>query len=282
VPDFVEPDDGGLRSDKSAWRNMQRMTPDQLKAWRAAYGPKDEAFHAANLTGKDLVRWKFQRYAKNYLRCVKGVDESVETIRNTLDELGLTENTIVIYSSDQGFYIGDHGWFDKRWMYEESLKMPFIVSWPGVTKPGSKTLKMVQNLDYAQTFLEIAGAAQPDDMQGASVVPLLKGEEPADWRKSIYYHYYEYPSVHMVPRHNGIRTNRYKLMHFYEFDEWEFYDLKADPDEYNNLYENSNYQTLIKRIKNQLKGLEKHYEDDTDMGVKSQAWQDEVRPGTAG
>ena len=281
TPDFV-PDEGKGRADQSAWRNMERMTPEQLKTWRDAYGPKDKAFHEANLTGKDLVRWKFQRYAKNYLRCIKGVDESVETIRNTLEELGLTENTIVIYSSDQGFYIGDHGWFDKRWMYEESLKMPFIVSWPGVTEPGSKTLKMVQNLDYAQTFLDIAGAAQPADMQGLSLVPLLQGENPDDWRKSIYYHYYEYPSVHMVPRHNGIRTSRYKLMHFYQFDEWEFYDLKADPDEYHNLYNNPNYQAMIKRMKTQLKELETTYEDDSDRAVQPKAWQDKVRPGTAG
>lgn len=280
--DYDGDEEREFRSDKSAWRNMERMTLDQMVAWREAYGPKDKAFHEANLTGKELVRWKYQRYAKNYLRCVKGVDESVETIRNTLEELGLDENTIVIYSSDQGFYVGDHGWFDKRWMYEESMKMPFIVSWPGVTEPGSKTLKMVQNLDYAQTFLDIAGAAQPDDMQGASVVPLLKGEDPDDWRKSVYYHYYEYPSVHMVPRHNGIRTNRYKLMHFYEFDEWELYDLKSDPDESHNLYNNAGYKTLIKRLKNQLKGLEKYYEDDSDMAEKPQAWQDKVRPGTAG
>ncbi len=274
TPDF---EDLPIQTDKSAWRNMQRMTPEQVKAWRAAYGPKDKAFHDANLSGKELVRWKYQRYAKNYLRSVKGVDESVETIQDTLAELDLDDNTIVIYSSDQGFYIGDHGWYDKRWMYEESLKMPFIVKWPGVTKPGSKTAKMVQNLDYAETFLDIAGATIPDDMEGLSLVPLLKGENPQDWRKSIYYHYYEYPSVHMVPRHNGIRTNRYKLMHFYQFDEWEFYDLKSDPDEYNNLYNNPEYQSLVKRMKNQLNQLEKKYEDDSDMTVKPKSWQNEVR-----
>lgn len=274
TPDF---EDLPIQTDKSAWRNMQRMTPEQVKAWRAAYGPKDKAFHEANLSGKELVRWKYQRYAKNYLRSVKGVDESVETIQDTLAELDLDDNTIVIYSSDQGFYIGDHGWYDKRWMYEESLKMPFIVKWPGVTNPGSKTQKMVQNLDYAETFLDIAGAEIPDDMQGVSLVPLLKGENPKDWRNAIYYHYYEYPSVHMVPRHNGIRTNRYKLMHFYQFDEWEFYDLKSDPDEYNNLYNNPEYQTLVKRLKNQLKNLEKKYEDDSDMTVKPLSWQKEVR-----
>ena len=274
TPDF---DELPIRTDKSAWRNMQRMTPEQVKAWRAAYGPKDKAFHDANLTGKELVRWKYQRYAKNYLRSVKGVDESVETIQDTLAELDLDDNTIVIYSSDQGFYIGDHGWYDKRWMYEESLKMPLIVKWPGVTKPGSKTTKMVQNLDYAETFLDIARATIPDDMQGLSLVPLLKGENPMDWRRSIYYHYYEYPSVHMVPRHNGIRTNRYKLLHFYQFDEWEFYDLKSDPDEYNNLYNNPEYQSLVKRMKNQLNQLEKKYEDDSDMTVKPKSWQNEVR-----
>ena len=144
------------------------MTPDQLKRWRDHYAPRDKAFHDAKLTGKDLVRWKFQRYAKNYLRCVKGVDESVDRLQKELKKLGLDKNTIVIYSSDQGFYIGDHGWYDKRWMYEESLKMPFIVKWPGVVKAGSRNTDLVQNLDYAQTFLEIAGAPQPKDMQGFS------------------------------------------------------------------------------------------------------------------
>ncbi|MGY8696573.1 MAG: sulfatase/phosphatase domain-containing protein, partial [Verrucomicrobiia bacterium] len=267
-----------VSTDKSAWRNMQRMTPEQLKTWREAYGPKDKAFHEANLSGRDLVRWKYQRYAKNYLRSVKGVDESVETLVNTLEELGLSDNTIVIYSSDQGFYVGDHGWFDKRWMYEESLKMPFIVKWPGVTKPGSKSWKLVQNLDYAETFLEVAGAEIPEDMQGHSVVPLLKGEKPDDWRKSIYYHYYEYPSVHMVPRHNGVRNYRYKLMNFYEFDEWEFYDLKEDPDELTNLYENPEYAKQVKNMKKELKKLVEQYEDDSDMSVKPQEWQDKVRP----
>ena len=208
TPDFAfEPSQ--KRQDRSAYANMQRMTPEQLKAWRDAYGPKDEAFHKASLHGDDLVRWKFQRYAKNYLRCIKGVDESVGRLRETLKELGLDENTVVIYSSDQGFFVGHHGWYDKRWMYEESLKMPLIAAWPGVTKPGSRDTHLVQNLDYAETFLDIAGAPIPADMQGASLVPLLKGQNPPDWRKSIYYHYYEYPSVHMVPRHYGIRTERY-------------------------------------------------------------------------
>jgi arylsulfatase A-like enzyme len=264
------------RQDKSAWQNLKRMTPEQTKAWRAAYGPRDEAFHAANLKGDDLVRWKYQRYAKNYLRCIKGVDESVGRLRDTLKEMGLDKNTIVIYSSDQGFYIGDHGWYDKRWMYEESLMMPLIINWPGVTK-GTRNTDMVQNLDYAETFLDIAGADVPADMQGRSLVPLLKGETPDDWRDSIYYHYYEYPSVHMVPRHNGIRTERYKLMQFYEFGEWEFYDLEKDPDELTNLYNDPAYADQIAATKQQLEALRADYGDETVGQVKPQQWRKEMR-----
>ena len=276
TPEFEDPDPS-LRTDRSAWNNLKRMTPEQLKAWRNAYGPKDSAFHESNLTGKDLARWKFQRYAKNYLRSVKGVDESVERLGNTLAELGLAENTIVIYSSDQGFYIGDHGWYDKRWMYEESLKMPFIVKWPGVVKAGSRNRNLIQNLDYASTFLDIAGAPIPGDLQGLSLLPLLKGENPENWRSSIYYHYYEYPSVHMVPRHYGIRTRRYKLIHFYQFGEWEFYDLREDPDELTNAYDDPQYAQAIKRHKNQLERLRVAYQDDSDVAVKPEEWQRQVR-----
>ena len=274
--DFEDPTPD-MPADRSAWRNMQRMTPEQMKVWRAAYGPRDAAFHAAKLKGKDLVRWKYQRYAKNYLRTLRGVDESVARLQATLEELGLDDNTIVIYCSDQGFYIGDHGWYDKRWMYEESLKMPFIVKWPGTVKPDSRNHLLIQNIDYAPTFLDIAEAAIPSDIQGVSLLPLLKGERPSDWRKSIYYHYYEYPSVHMIPRHNGIRTQRYKLMHFYEFDEWEFYDLKEDPDELHNLYNDSEYSGRITRFKKQLSDLQDYYDDDSDRSVKPKEWQIDVR-----
>ena len=263
--------------DKSAWRNMFRMTPTQLTAWRAHYAPLDAALKKANLKGKDLVRWKYQRYAKNYLRCVRGVDESVGTLMRTLQEMGLNDNTIVVYSSDQGFYVGDHGWFDKRWMYEESLLMPLIIKWPGVTKPGSTNTQLVQNLDYAETFLEAAGVAVPKDMQGQSLVPLLKGGKPKEWRDSIYYHYYEYPSVHQVPRHNGVRTDRYKLIHFYEFDEWEFYDLQEDPDELQNLYQDEKYTSQISELKNRLEGLRKKYEDDTVGSLKPAPWRKKHR-----
>ena len=194
-----------------------------------------------------------------------------------LKESGLDDNTIVIYSSDQGFYLGDHGWFDKRWMYEESLKMPLIVKWPGVTKPGSVNRHLVQNLDYAETFLDVAGAPVPADMQGKSLTPLLKGQSPSEWRKSIYYHYYEYPSVHMVAGHNGIRTDRYKLIRFYQFGEWEFYDLEKDPDELQNEYDNPDYADVIKTLTKDLEQLRQHYKDDSDMKVMPEKWQQQFR-----
>ena len=255
------------RQDRSARDNLWRMSAEQKKRWKAAYKADDAAFHAAKLAGNDLVRWKYQRYAKNYLRCVRGVDDSVGALMATLKELGLDENTIVVYSSDQGFYIGDHGWYDKRWMYEESLKMPLIIKWPGVTQPGSRNTMMVQNIDYAETFLEAAACDADPEMQGKSLVPLLAGESPDDWRKKIYYHYYEYPSVHMVPRHYGIRTERYKLMHFYQFDEWEFYDLDKDPDELVNLYNDPEYAEQIESIRKQLVALRQEVQDDSDVSL---------------
>jgi arylsulfatase A-like enzyme len=281
TPDLDFPKQREPSQDRSAYMNMKRMTPEQLQAWRAAYGPKDKAFREAKLTGRDLVRWKFQRYAKNYLRAIKGVDENLARLRKALEEQGLADNTVFVYSSDQGFYIGDHGWYDKRWMYEESLKMPLIVSWPGVIKPGSRNTDLVQNLDYAQTFLDMAGAKIPGDMQGASLVPLLKGNKPDDWRKSIYYHYYEYPSYHQVPRHNGIRTDRYKLINFYEFGEWEFYDLKTDPDELKNLYGNPEKKELIEQIRKQLLELQKDYGDETVLKEKPQEWKTKMRTTTS-
>ncbi len=271
--------------DRSAWGNMKRMTEPQLEAWHAAYRPKNEAFHRAELSGQDLIRWKFQRYMKNYLRCIKGVDESVGTLRDTLEELGLSENTIVIYSSDQGFYLGDHGWYDKRWMYEESMMMPFIAAWPGKTEAGSKSTALIQNIDYAETFLDLAGASISDDMQGQSLVPLLEGGSAEGFRDALYYHYYEYPQEpglfrsHMVPRHNGIRTERYKLLNFYQFGEWELYDLENDPDELTNIYTSAD-KALVDRLKSELESLVDTYQDDSDFSafpadVQKQFWPDD-------
>lgn len=244
-------------------QRKQRFTPEQLAAWNAAYEPKNKEFLEANLEGKDLIRWKYQRYIKDYLRCIATVDDNIGRLLDYLDESGLADNTVVIYSSDQGFYLGEHGWFDKRWMYEESLHMPFIVKWPGITAPGSINMDMVQNLDFAETFLDMAGLPVPGEMQGRSLVPLLKGETPADWRTSIYYHYYEYPGAHMVQKHNGVRTDRYKLINYYELGEKEMFDLETDPQEMHSVYNDPEYAQIQTQLENELARLKVHYQDNT-------------------
>ncbi len=237
------------------------LNPEQLKQWNAAYGPKNQAFRDAHLSGRELAHWKYERYIKDYLRCVAGVDENVGRLLDYLDQSGLAQNTVVVYSSDQGFYLGEHGWFDKRFMYEESLRMPLLIRWPGVTKPGTVCDSLVSNLDFAETFLEMAGASVPADMQGQSLVPLLRGDgsTPPDWRKSLYYHYYEYPAVHMVNKHEGVRTNRYKLINFYELGEWELYDLTRDPHEMHSVYAEPAYADTVKELKTELARLREVY-----------------------
>ncbi len=241
----------------------RNFTPKQLEAWNAAYGPKNELFEKMNLKGKDLVRWKYQRYIKDYLRCIDSVDENIGRVLDYLDESGLADNTLVIYSSDQGFYLGDHGWYDKRWMYEESLRMPLVARWPGVIERGTVNADLVQNLDFAETFLDVAGAEIPDDMQGESLKPVLEGETPDDWRDAMYYHYHEFPAEHQVQRHYGIRTQRYKLIHYYLIDEWELFDLENDPREMNSVYSEREYQVIIGHLKKELYRLQKYYKDDT-------------------
>ena len=236
------------------------LTEEQLAAWNDAYGPKNEAFRKANLTGEELVRWKYQRYIKDYLRCVASVDDNVGRLLDYLDQAGLADDTVVIYSSDQGFFLGDHGWFDKRFMYEESLRMPFVVRWPGVIKPGSVNNDLVSNLDFAETFLEIAGVSVPEDMQGQSLVSLFKGQTPEDWRKSYYYHYYEFPGAHSVRRHYGVRTDRHKLIHFYNENEWELYDLKQDPREMRNIHDAEGSEKIVAELKQELGRLRTRYE----------------------
>lgn len=246
------------------------LTPEQKKVWDAAYDPKNEEFRKANLKGKDLISWKYQRYIKDYLRCVASVDDNVGRVLDYLDESGLSKNTIVIYSSDQGFYLGEHGWFDKRFMYEESYRMPFVAKWPGVIEPGSVNKDIISNVDFAETFLDIAGAEIPDDMQGRSIVPILKGNTPDDWRKSHYYQYYEFEAdrrtAHMVRRHRGVRTDRYKLIHFYNLDEWELYDLKKDPNEMLSVSGNSDYAKIEADLKVKLEALAKELEVPDDTG----------------
>lgn len=249
----------------------KRMNADQKAKWDAAYGPKNKKFldamKAGQLTEKQIVQWKYQRYIKDYLRCVASMDDNIGRVLDYLDESGLAKNTIIIYSSDQGFYLGDRGWYDKRWMYEESMHMPFVIRWPGVIKPGTQVTPMVQNIDYGPTFLEAAGVQVPQDMQGKSIVPLLKGETEVPWRKSIYYHYTESPSEHEVPFHYGVRTERYKLIHYYKIDEWELFDLQNDPGETRSVYQHRDYINIVKDLTEELKRLRKHYQDNTGKGL---------------
>jgi arylsulfatase A-like enzyme len=235
------------------------LNAEQLQAWNAAYGPKNEEFRAARLTGDDLVRWKYQRFIKDYLRCVAAVDENVGRLLDYLDQAGLADNTVVVYSSDQGFYLGDHGWFDKRFMYEESYRMPLVVRWPKAVKPGAVNTDLVSNLDFAETLLDATGTQIPADMQGRSLLPLLRGETPADWRQSLYYQYYEHPAVHMVHRHYGVRTPQYKLLHFYQIGEWELYDLARDPHELHSVYGDPKYAQVQAELERELTRLREQY-----------------------
>ena len=237
---------------------LGRMSKEQRKAWDAAYGPKNEAFLKSKLQGKELVRWKYQRYVKDYLRCVAAVDDGVGRILESLNKLGLSENSIVIYASDQGFYLGEHGWYDKRWIYEESLKMPLVMRWPGQIKAGTQITQLTQNIDFAPFFLEAAGTIIPKEMQGRSLMPLLQNQD-AKWRKDIYYHYYE-AGGHGVPAHYGIRGERYKLVHFPRSAEWNLIDLQEDPREMRSEHENPKHENTLREMKARLASLRRKYE----------------------
>ena len=215
------------------------------------------------------MKWKYQRYMQDYLATISSVDDNVGRVLDYLKDNGLEDNTIVVYTSDQGFYLGEHGWFDKRFIYDESFKTPLIIKWPNVIKPGTKSEEMVQNLDFAQTFLEAAMIDQPNDMQGESLIPLLKGDFENWNREAVYYHYYEYPSVHMVKRHYGIVSKEFKLVHFYnDIDEWELYDRLKDPNEMKNVYNNPEYEKVVKKLTEDLKQMRIQY-GDSDLLDKS-------------
>lgn len=271
---------------------INRMTPEQRSAWGRYYFPRNRRLLEAQLKGKDLDNWKYQVYIRDYMSVIASVDESVGRVLDYLDKNGLTDNTMIVYTSDQGFYMGEHGWFDKRFMYEESLRTPLIVSYPGHTKPGSVCNRLVQNIDYAPTFLALAGVQQPKDMPGRSLVPVLtNGDNVKNWRQSIYYHYYDYPTYHMVRKHDGVRTERYKLIHFYgkggldavsenkyqnvpgtreygtmkglesigyfepkdeAVDYCELYDLQADPHEQNNIFGKPGTEKITKQLQCEL------------------------------
>lgn len=222
-----------------------------------------------SMTELEKMSWKYQRYMQDYLACISSVDDNVGRVLDYLEESGLEENTIVVYTSDQGFYLGEHGWFDKRFMYNESFKTPLLIKWPNQITPGTTNDELVQNLDFAQTFLEAAGIKVPDDMQGESLVQLLKGKNDEWNRNHVYYHYYEYPAEHAVKRHYGIATKTHKLIHFYhDVNEWELYDLTEDPNEMHNVYDDPSYKSIRNKLKKELLLLRKKYKDSPELDKK--------------
>ena len=250
---------------------MSRLTPEQLKEYKPILDSITADFkeHWPGMTEKQKMQWKYQRYMQDYLASIESVDDNVGRVLDYLEEKKLAENTLVVYTSDQGFYLGEHGWFDKRFMYQESFKTPLLIRWPNKITPGISNDEMVQNLDFAQTFLEAAGISAPNDMQGKSLMPLLTGNDDNWGRESVYYHYYEYPAEHAVKRHYGIATKKYKLIHFYyDVDEWELYDLTKDPDEMNNVYYDSEYSDIRERLKVDLKELRKKYKDSEELDTR--------------
>ena len=239
-----------------------RLTPEERAQYDAAYAPIIKEFYEKQPQGKELAEWKYQRYMRDYAKVVKSLDDNVGRVLDYLKEQSLDKNTLVVYTSDQGFYMGEHGWFDKRFMYEESMRTPLVMTLPEEFDRKGDIVEMVQNIDYAPTFLELAGVEVPDDMHGESLVPLFRGEQPKDWRRSLYYHFYEYPAEHMVKRHYGVRTDRYKLIHFYnDIDEWELYDLQQDPQELNNIYGKEGYDDVTKELRAELLRLQEQYKD---------------------
>lgn len=276
----------------SLMNEVNRMNPEQRIAWGKYYFPRNRRLLEARLTGKELDEWKYQNYIRDYMSVIKSVDESVGRVLDYLDSHGLADNTIIVYTSDQGFYMGEHGWFDKRFMYEESLRTPLLIAYPGHIQPGTVCNKLVQNIDYAPTFLDLAGISKPKELPGRSLTPIFKaGDKVKGWRNSIYYHYYDYPTYHMVRKHDGVRTDRYKLIHFYgaggldavkenkyqrqpgtrehgcmtyltslgyfepkdsAVNYNELYDLQADPHELNNLYGKPGYEKITKQLQKQL------------------------------
>ncbi|MDH6359271.1 sulfatase [Parabacteroides sp. PF5-9] len=239
---------------------IDRITPEEKARFFEAYRERNNDFFSTPRTEKEIAEWKLQRYLQDYLATIKSVDESVGEILDYLKEKGLDKNTIIVYTSDQGFYLGEHGWFDKRFMYEESFVMPLLMSYPSEINPGTEIKGLTQNIDFAPTFLDMCGIEIPEDMQGQSFRPLLGGEIPESWRESLYYHYYEYPGFHSVKAHYGVKTMRYKLIHFYEDNLWELYDLQNDPNEMHNIYGYPDMEEVIQKMKKELVRLQEMYE----------------------
>lgn len=247
---------------------LNRLNPEDRKVYDDFYAPIIKEFYEKNPQGKELAEWKFQRYMRDYAKVVKTLDDNVGRVLDYLRDNDMLDNTLVVYTSDQGFYMGEHGWFDKRFMYEESMHTPLVMRLPKGFDRRGDVVELVQNIDYGPTFLDLAGVKVPEDMHGVSLVPLLKGEHPADWRTSLYYHFYEYPAEHSVKRHYGVRTERYKLIHFYnDIDVWELYDLQEDPTEMHNLYGQAEYESIAEDLKKEILKLQEQYNDPTRFGV---------------
>jgi arylsulfatase A-like enzyme len=250
--------------------DVSRLNPSQKEKFIKAYSKINEDFKKRypNMTEKDKMRWKYQRYMQDYLGTIKAVDENVGRLLDYLEATKLLDNTIIVYTSDQGFYLGEHGWFDKRFVYDESFKTPLLIAWPGKVKAGSHSDDLVQNLDFAQTFLDAAGIPAPSDMQGESMIPLLTGK--GKWtRDAVYYHYYEYPAEHMVNRHYAIVTKDYKLIHYYfVVDEWELIDRRKDPLELKNVYDDPTYSRIKKDLHQRLDQLRAKYKDNAALSQR--------------
>jgi arylsulfatase A-like enzyme len=259
----LKPDSNDIRGYNAI---MNAIPEDQRNKMKAIFAERGKLLQKLKPTGKDLLKLKYQWYMQDYLACIASVDESVGQVLDYLDESGLSENTMVIYTSDQGFYLGENGWFDKRFMYDVSMQTPLLVKWKGKIKPGSVNTSLVQNIDFAPTMLDVAGVKVPDWMQGLSLRPIITGKQTELARKELYYRYYEYPIDHYVLPHLGIREKQYKLIYFYTVNEWEFYDLKNDPQEQKNLVRNTKYQAEIDRMKKRLVELKTQYKDSEPAG----------------
>jgi arylsulfatase A-like enzyme len=265
---IFDPDDPMGRMKEASRKYFERMNDEEREAYFAAYAEENRDYFKRvekgelSLNGRKKTvsdkKYRYQRFIKDYLRIVDGIDDNVGRLLQWLEENGLDKDTIVVYSSDQDYFTGEHYMAEKRWMYEQGLKMPFVIRWPGVVRPGSKPEAMIQNIDYAPTFLEAAGLVPPREMQGRSLVPILSGKTPKDWRQSVYYHYFAH-GKHNVPRHDGVRTGRYKLIHFYTDDSFEMFDLQADPNEVKNVYNDPEYANVRVKLERELKHLRKSY-----------------------
>ena len=237
------------------------LTEEQRARWQEAYAERQQQLDSGELEGDELIRFKFRAYQQDYLSCVSAMDDGVGAVLNWLDENDLAENTLVVYMGDQGFYLGEHGFYDKRWMYEESFGTPLVMRWPGVIEAGSSDAHLVQNIDIAPTLLAAAGLPVPEIMQGVPLQPLLGGSEPDEWRDALYYRYYESEGPHKVAKHYGVATDHEKLIHYQELGEWEYFDLQSDPQELNNRYGDEDVQPRVDALTERLKQLQEQYGD---------------------